>query len=68
MFYQCVFVLQSGIVVPQNVRFWSGLYCQFETGAHPREAIHDLLSVTQNHTSSLEDHGRQLTKTIGKMD
>lgn len=27
----------------------------------------DLLAVTQQQTSSLEDHGRQLTKTIGQM-
>jgi len=25
------------------------------------------LRVTQNHTTSLEDHGRQLTKTLGQM-
>ena len=62
-----VLPFQSGIVVPQNVAFWTGLYCQFETGAHPREAVLDLLSITQNHTTSLEDHGRQLTKTIGRL-
>lgn len=51
-------------LLPQNIRFWRGLYCRFEAGAHPREPIIDLLAITQNHTSSLEDHGRQLTKTI----
>jgi len=49
---------------PQNIKFWRGLYCRFETGAHPREPVIDLLTITQNHTSSLEDHGRQLSKTI----
>jgi myotubularin-related protein 6/7/8 len=52
-------------IVPQNIRFWRGLYCRFETGAHPREPVIDLLGLTACQTSSLEDHGRQLTKTIG---
>jgi myotubularin-related protein 6/7/8 len=52
-------------VVPQNIRFWRGLYCRFETGAHPREPVIDLLGLAACQTSSLEDHGRQLTKTIG---
>lgn len=69
-------------LAPQNIKFWRGLYCRFETGAHPREPIVDLLAITtvssvssdsivkkpphfsQNHTSSLEDHGRQLSRTI----
>ena len=46
-------------------RFWRGLYCRFETGAHPREPVIDLLGLTACQTSSLEDHGRQLQKTIG---
>ena len=53
------------MTAPQNIRFWSGLYCRFESGAHTREPVIDLLAVTQYHTSSLEDHSRQLTKTIG---
>ena len=36
-------------------------------GAHPREPLLDLLSITQAHTTSLEDHGRQLTKTLGQV-
>ena len=32
---------------PQNIKFWRGLYCKFETGAHPREPIVDLLTITQ---------------------
>merc|ERR1719433_2195085 len=61
-------VTQSQILTlnlsPQNIKFWRGLYCRFETGAHPREPVLDLLTITQNHTTSLEDHGRQLSKTI----
>ena len=37
---------------------------RFEAGAHPREPIIDLLGLTACQTSSLEDHGRQLSKTI----
>lgn len=51
-------------IVPQNIKFWRELYCRFERGSHPREPLLDLLAITQNHTTSLEDHGRQLTKTI----
>ena len=36
-------------------------------GAHPREPVADLLSITQSHTLSLEDHGRQLTRSLGHM-
>jgi hypothetical protein len=43
------------------------LYCRFESGVHPREPVIDLLTVMQNHTSSLEDHGKQLSKTIGQV-
>ncbi len=32
---------------PQNIQFWRGLYCRFETGAHPREPVIDLLAITQ---------------------
>lgn len=51
-------------IVPQNIKFWRELYCRFERGAQTREPLLDLLAITQNHTTSLEDHGRQLTKTI----
>lgn len=60
-----VLSFRDGIIIPQNIKFWRGLYCRFESGAHPRECLLDLLTITQNHTTSLEDHGRQLTKTIG---
>jgi len=46
---------------------WIGpnILSRFESGAHPREPIIDLLGLTACQTSSLEDHGRQLSKTIG---
>jgi len=47
---------------PQNIKFWRGLYCRYEN-VHPREPL-DLLTITQNHTTSLEDHGKMLSKTI----
>ena len=36
---------------PQNIKFWRGLYCRFETGAHPREPVIDLLTITQVRTN-----------------
>ena len=47
---------------PQNIRFWRGLYCRFEKGTHPREPVIDLLTLTQLHTASLEDHAKHLSK------
>ena len=41
-------------------------YCdvvsRFESGTHPREPVIDLLTLTQLHTASLEDHAKHLTK------
>ena len=37
------------------------------SGAHPREPLVDLLTLAESHTTSLEDHGRQLSKTLGQM-
>nr|CAD7266644.1 unnamed protein product [Timema shepardi] len=51
-------------VAPQNIRFWRGMYCRFEGGIHPREPLGDLLLATLDHSSSLEDHVRLLTKRI----
>lgn len=51
-------------LVPQNIRFWRGLYCRFETGAVPPDPVIDLLGLTASQTTSLEEHGRQLSKTI----
>ena len=44
---------------PQNIKFWRGLYCRFETGAHPREPVIDLLTITQvgqKYSSSKKSH------------
>lgn len=51
-------------LAPQNIKFWSGLYCRFEKAAHPRESSLDVLAITLNHTLSLEEHSKQLSKTI----
>ena len=51
-------------IVPQNIRFWRGLYCRFETGAVPPDPVIDLLGLTASQTTSLEEHGRHLSKTI----
>jgi len=56
-------VLQPS-VSPQNIRFWRGLYCRFEVGTHPREPVIDLLTLTQLHTASLEDHAKHLSKRV----
>ncbi|KAK4887660.1 hypothetical protein RN001_003931 [Aquatica leii] len=57
-----------GILVPnlcpQNIRFWRGMYCRFESGVHPREPLGDLLLATCDHSNSLEDHIKYLTKKI----
>ena len=37
---------------------------RFESGTHPREPVIDLLSLTQLHTASLEDHAKHLTKRV----
>jgi myotubularin-related protein 6/7/8 len=49
-------------IAPQNIKFWRGMYCRFESGVHPREPLGDLLLATCDHSSSLEDHTRLLTK------
>jgi len=51
-------------ISPQNIKFWRGLYCRFEVGTHPREPVIDLLTLTQLHTASLEDHAKHLTKRV----
>merc|ERR1719420_2874230 len=51
-------------ISPQNIRFWRGLYCRFESGTHPREPVIDLLTLTQLHTASLEDHAKHLSKRV----
>lgn len=54
-------------IYPQNIRFWRGMYCRFENGVHPREPLGDLLLATCDHSSSLEDHIRLLTKRINAL-
>ncbi|GLH05028.1 Putative phosphatidylinositol 3-phosphate 3-phosphatase myotubularin mtm1 [Gryllus bimaculatus] len=54
-------------ISPQNIRFWRGMYCRFENGVHPREPLGDLLLATCDHSSSLEDHIRLLTKRINAL-
>jgi len=54
----------SPSVSPQNILFWRGLYCRFEVGTHPREPVIDLLTLTQMHTASLEDHAKHLSKRV----
>merc|ERR1712055_711513 len=49
---------------PQNILFWRGLYCRFEVGTQPREPVIDLLTLTQLHTASLEDHAKHLSKRV----
>jgi len=49
---------------PQNILFWRGFYCRFEVGTHPREPVIDLLTLTQLHTASLEDHAKHLSKRV----
>ncbi len=36
---------------------------RFETGVHPREPVIDLLTLTQLHTASLEDHAKHLSRS-----
>ncbi|XP_068907675.1 myotubularin-related protein 8 isoform X1 [Tenebrio molitor] len=55
------------ILAPQKITFWRGMYCRFESGVHPREPQTDLLSATVNHTHSLDDHIKYLSKRISSM-
>ncbi|KAG8233295.1 hypothetical protein J437_LFUL012230 [Ladona fulva] len=54
-------------LAPQNIKFWRGMYCRFESGVHPRESLVDLLLATSDHSSSLQDHIRFLQKRIGML-
>jgi len=56
-------VLQPSLS-PQNILFWRGLYTRFEVGTHTREPVIDLLTLTQLHTASLEDHAKHLSKRV----
>ncbi|XP_019877155.1 myotubularin-related protein 8 [Aethina tumida] len=52
---------------PQNIKFWRGMYCRFENGVHPREPQADLLLATRDHSFSLDDHIKYLTKHISSV-
>lgn len=52
---------------PQNIKFWRGMYCRYESGVHPREPLGDLLLATLDHTYSLEDHERFLKKRVNSI-
>lgn len=43
------------------------MYCRFEVGVHPREPQSDFLVATLNHTQSLDDHIKYLSKRITSM-
>lgn len=43
-------------VAPQCIRFWRGLYNQFEVGVHPRDSIDQVLVAKRNHVDALQDH------------
>lgn len=51
-------------LAPQIIQFWRGMYSRFESGVHPREDIGEIMSSTQDHCTSLEDHVQYLTKHI----
>ncbi|KAF7280256.1 hypothetical protein GWI33_006252 [Rhynchophorus ferrugineus] len=54
-------------LIPQNIKFWRGMYCRFESGVHPRESMADLLLATSDHSFSLDDHVKYLTKRISSV-
>nr|XP_023012952.1 myotubularin-related protein 8 [Leptinotarsa decemlineata] len=54
-------------LIPQNIKFWSGMYCRFESGVHPREPQADMLLATSDYTSSLDDHVKYLTKKLSNV-
>jgi len=39
-------------------------FLTFKVGTHPREPVIDLLTLTQLHTASLEDHAKHLSKRV----
>lgn len=38
------------------------MYCRFESGVHPREVMSDMLLALCDHSASLEDHIRLVSK------
>ncbi|XP_024082511.1 myotubularin-related protein 8 isoform X2 [Cimex lectularius] len=62
----CEGVLRPNLI-PQNIRFWRGMYCRFESGVHPRESVSESLLVASNHSNSLEEHIKLLQKKINAL-
>ncbi|CAH1963252.1 unnamed protein product [Acanthoscelides obtectus] len=54
-------------LLPQNIKFWRGMYCRFESGVHPREPQMDLLLATSDYVFSLDEHVKYLTDRISSM-
>ncbi|KAL0273082.1 UNVERIFIED_CONTAM: hypothetical protein PYX00_005840 [Menopon gallinae] len=58
----------DGFIVPnlvaQNIRFWRGMYCRFESGVHPRELLDDILLSSCDQANSLSEHIKLLQKRI----
>ncbi|KAG5889272.1 hypothetical protein JTB14_007034 [Gonioctena quinquepunctata] len=51
-------------LMPQNIKFWSGMYCRFESGIHPREPQADMLLATSDYVFSLDEHVKYLSKKL----
>ncbi|VEN43262.1 unnamed protein product [Callosobruchus maculatus] len=54
-------------LLPQNIKFWRGMYCRFESGVHPREPQMDLLLATSDYVFSLDEHVKYLSKRISSV-
>ena len=54
-------------LLPQLIRYWRSMYNRFDFGIHPRECLTDLLTVTYNHTKSLEGHISFLKQKIDQI-
>ncbi|XP_018573765.1 myotubularin-related protein 6 [Anoplophora glabripennis] len=54
-------------LIPQNIRFWRGMYCRFENGVHPREPQDQMLLAASDHIFSLDEHVKYLTKRISSV-
>ncbi|KAJ8938721.1 hypothetical protein NQ318_005575 [Aromia moschata] len=54
-------------LIPQNIKFWRGMYCRFESGVHPREPQADVLLAAADHSFSLDEHVKYLSKRISSV-
>lgn len=48
----------------QNIKFWRGMYCRFESGVHPREPISEILLAIVDHSNSMREHIKHLQRRI----